>query len=151
MARSLMLLFRWLLCLVLCGLFLAAAVHKIAYPEEFAKAVFRYQMLPDGLINLAALYLPWLELICALTLLLYPRFRAAALVIILLLLIVFTGAQIANLIRGIDGTCGCLTTSETGKPISWMSIALNGGFIVANSVALWLDAVLRRPMADTGG
>ena len=56
--------------LFLGGVFIYASVDKILHPDDFAHAVYNYQILPNGLINLTALVLPWLELllgICLLT------------------------------------------------------------------------------------
>lgn len=49
--------------LILGGVFVFASFDKILHPASFAEAVYRYQILPDGLINLTAIVLPWLELI----------------------------------------------------------------------------------------
>jgi len=56
--------------LFLGRVFIYASVDKIFHPDDIARAVYNYQILPDGLINLTALVLPWLELllgICLLT------------------------------------------------------------------------------------
>jgi len=47
--------------LVMAGIFLYASIDKIAHPAAFAKDIYNYQILPDALINLTALLLPWLE------------------------------------------------------------------------------------------
>ena len=53
-----------ILCrIVLGGVFIYASIDKIMHPEEFAKAIGNYHVLPFGLENLLALTLPWLELI----------------------------------------------------------------------------------------
>nr|HPQ45334.1 MauE/DoxX family redox-associated membrane protein [Syntrophales bacterium] len=57
---------RWILGIV----FVYASIHKILYPAAFAKAVYLYQILPDWLVNLAALVLPWLELFLSVSLIL---------------------------------------------------------------------------------
>ena len=44
--------------IVLGAVFIAASYNKILDPEAFAVAIFRYQILPGVLINLAALALP---------------------------------------------------------------------------------------------
>ncbi len=55
--------------LILAGIFIYASLDKIAHPAAFAKDVYNYQILPDALINLTALVLPWLELFLGLCLL----------------------------------------------------------------------------------
>lgn len=49
--------------LILGGVFVFASVDKILHPAAFADAVYNYQILPDSLINVAAIILPWLELV----------------------------------------------------------------------------------------
>lgn len=45
------------------AVFIYASIDKIIHPEAFAKAIFNYQILPEALINLTAILLPWLELV----------------------------------------------------------------------------------------
>ena len=59
-------------------LFIYASIPKIADPAYFAAAVQNYQMIPDSLINVVAIILPWLEFVCGLLLLLGYWIRAAA-------------------------------------------------------------------------
>ena len=59
--------------------------YKILYPADFALAVYRFHLLPDFLVNAAALYFQWLEMVCAFCLLFIPRYRVAALWITLAL------------------------------------------------------------------
>ena len=49
--------------LILGGVFVFASIDKILHPAAFAEAVYNYQILPDNLINLTAIVLPWLELV----------------------------------------------------------------------------------------
>ena len=49
--------------LILGVIFIYASIDKIFHPAAFAEAVYNYQILPDALINLTAIVLPWLELI----------------------------------------------------------------------------------------
>ncbi|MEQ8161654.1 MAG: MauE/DoxX family redox-associated membrane protein, partial [Smithellaceae bacterium] len=55
-----------LVCRLALGfLFFYAGVGKIIAPQEFAVAIYNYQLLPDGAINLLAVVLPWLEVLLA--------------------------------------------------------------------------------------
>ena len=47
--------------IVLAAVFLAACMPKILAPDQFALAIFRYQMVPHDAINLLALFLPGLS------------------------------------------------------------------------------------------
>jgi len=47
-------------------IFLYAGLAKISYPAEFAESIASYQLVPywTRSINLLAVLMPWLELIC---------------------------------------------------------------------------------------
>jgi len=107
--------------LVLGAVFIYASIDKIAHPEAFAKDVYNYQILPDALINLTAIGLPWLELVIGIFLLI-GLFREGSVSIVTLLLIVFFSAVVFNLARGLDIHCGCFHTSAQGTdgaPMAW--------------------------------
>jgi uncharacterized membrane protein YphA (DoxX/SURF4 family) len=96
--------------LALGGIFVYASLDKIAHPGEFARIIANYAILPDFLVTLAALALPWVELVAGLCLVagLWPR--SAALLLSLLLLL-FTAALGVNALRGVSMSCGCFSTS----------------------------------------
>jgi len=107
--------------LILGAVFIYASLDKIAHPEAFAKDVYNYQILPDALISLTAMGLPWLELVIGIFLLI-GLFREGSVSIVTLLLIVFFGAMVFNLARGLDIHCGCFHTSAQGTdgaPMAW--------------------------------
>lgn len=90
-------------------IFIYASLDKIANPEAFAVAIRNYQILPESLVNLAALILPWLELVIG-ALMLANRWVPGALLWINILMIVFAGSLIFNILRGINVYCGCFST-----------------------------------------
>lgn len=96
--------------LVLGGIFIYASLDKIAHPQEFAKIITNYSILPDSLVTLPALVLPWLELLAGLALVSGLWVRSAAFLLSLLLL-VFILALGFNAWRGISMSCGCFSTS----------------------------------------
>ena len=120
----------------LAAVFLVAAWPKIEEPAAFALAIYRYQILPSGLINLAAVYLPWMELITAL-LLLAPRFRKGAALLILAMLILFTIAIALSLARGLNIACGCFTTDASAAHSSWFNLLRNGFLLILAGVMAW--------------
>jgi uncharacterized membrane protein YphA (DoxX/SURF4 family) len=87
-------------------LFIYASIPKIADPAYFATAIQNYQMVPDSLINMFAIILPWMELICGLLLLSGYWIRAAA-VLVGFLNLVFIIALTSAVLRGLDIDCGC--------------------------------------------
>jgi uncharacterized membrane protein YphA (DoxX/SURF4 family) len=54
----------WCVRLVLAAVLIYAALQKIWMPLEFARLIREYHILPEQLLNLAAVILPWLELVC---------------------------------------------------------------------------------------
>ena len=52
-----------ILALCIIGGLLLSGYHKLLYPADFALAVFRFHLLPDVLVNVVAIYIPWLETI----------------------------------------------------------------------------------------
>jgi uncharacterized membrane protein YphA (DoxX/SURF4 family) len=46
------------------GVLICAAFEKIWTPLEFARLLKEYQILPDQVLNLVAVLLPWVEIIC---------------------------------------------------------------------------------------
>lgn len=117
--------------------FLAAGWPKIADPAGFALAVYRYQVLPDMWINYTALFMPWLEVVTALALVLVPRLRTAAALLILGMLILFTTLIGLNMYRGIDIACGCFSTDPAVGHFGWLLIIRNSVLIVLTGLALW--------------
>ncbi|MFH1123609.1 MAG: MauE/DoxX family redox-associated membrane protein [Pseudomonadota bacterium] len=107
--------------LILGAVFIYASINKIAYPAAFAEAVYNYQILPDALINLTAIILPWVELILGVLLVLGIWLPGSVLLSNLLLLI-FLSALVFNLARGLDVQCGCFSTIQEGGnnvPAAW--------------------------------
>jgi putative oxidoreductase len=98
-------------------LFIAAALPKLADPPSFAHMIYNYRLLPGGLVNPLALFLPWFELLCGVALVLGIWSRSAAAAASLLLL-VFVTAISANLLRGNAIECGCFDVREAGKSVA---------------------------------
>jgi len=95
--------------LLLGAVFLYASFDKIANPGAFAKAVYNYQILPDSMVNLVAVILPWMELLLGVCLV-AGFWLPGASMISTGLLIVFVSAMAYNEIRGLDVHCGCFST-----------------------------------------
>lgn len=134
-----------LLRLFLGGVFIYASIDKIMNPDAFAKAVYNYRIMPDNLVNMTALVLPWLELIlglCLITGILLP----GASVTCTVLLTVFIGALAFNQIRGLDVHCGCFSTEASAGPASLWTVARDAGFLLASIVLTrWVFTVQPLP------
>jgi uncharacterized membrane protein YphA (DoxX/SURF4 family) len=56
----------WGCRLIVAVVLIFAAVQKIWMPLEFARLIREYHLLPDQVLNLVAVILPWLEIVCGL-------------------------------------------------------------------------------------
>jgi len=108
--RRVVLIFR----VVLGVVFVYASLDKIAHPEQFARIIYNYKILPDFLINVFAITLPWVELIAGVFLIL-GIFTESASLLICFMLMIFVIAISINLYRGVDLNCGCFSTDPAGK------------------------------------
>lgn len=108
--KRMMLLFR----VILGVTFVYASLDKIAHPEQFARIVYNYKILPEFLINVFAVTLPWVEFFTGLFLI-FGIFTESASLLISFLLVIFIVAISINLFRGIDLNCGCFSTNPAGK------------------------------------
>ena len=100
--------------IILGGVFIYASIDKIAHPYAFAKIIQNYQLVPDILVTLPAIVLPWLEMISGLFLV-AGIFRRASAVVLSALLLIFAVAITINLVRGITFDCGCFSTVTTAS------------------------------------
>lgn len=128
--------------LALGAIFVVAAWPKIADPPSFAHMIYNYRILPGGLVNLAALVMPWVELLAGLALILGVWTRAAR-TIIGLMLVVFMIAITYNLIRGNAIDCGCFNTADAGKTYEerirdmWFVLVRDTGMLLMVAQLRW--------------
>ncbi|MCX6996385.1 MAG: DoxX family protein [Kiritimatiellaeota bacterium] len=127
---------RWIVGLV----FLAACLPKLAAPQALALAIFRYHLLPHGMVNAAAILLPWLELTAAVALLLAPAYRRAAARLLLGLLAAFTAAIALDLHRGLDIACGCFSLAPGVGRAGAGSLLRNAVLMTLAALAIWTPA-----------
>ncbi len=107
------------------GLFVYAAATKLD-PAKLAMEVANYRLLPTGLVNLAAIALPFVELLAGAALVAGLRIRAAALTV-MGCLVVFIAAMSWAWAKGIDIECGCF---GKGTRIGFRAIAEDVGMFV---------------------
>ncbi len=130
-ARSLL----WtLLALAVGGLFVYAGALKAWDPVQFAIDVRNFHLLPYGLAVRLAFYLPWVEILCGLALIV-GRLRYGALAILTGLMVVFIGATISAHARGINLDCGCF--GSVSKGLSFTSHMLIDLALLGALAALW--------------
>jgi putative oxidoreductase len=99
---------------VLGTTFAYASIHKIIYPDQLAKIIYGYQIMPGWAVNLQSIFMPWMELSAGFALLLGLKIRGAA-VIIAGMLFAFICAISFNLIRGLEFDCGCFSFHHEKK------------------------------------
>ena len=101
---------------ILGAIFIYASWHKILDPEEFARSIFNYRILPAESVNLLAIVLPWMELVCG-CLLLLGLFTGGSVVVVSFMMTMFLVAIGSALVRGIDISCGCFS-SDGADPVN---------------------------------
>jgi uncharacterized membrane protein YphA (DoxX/SURF4 family) len=124
----------WIARVVAAGVFVVAAVPKVADLGAFAEDVAAYRVFPYWSVNAIAAIVPMIELVAAAALLGGLKRRAGAIVLGALTLGFI--ALIASVIaRGIDLQCGCfgrdVEAATVGWPQLWRDVALLGAIVVA--------------------
>jgi putative oxidoreductase len=122
---------RWLLGLI----FIASALGKIADPAGFAGSVAAYRLLPIYAVNVFALILPWVEVLVGLSLVNGVSFRSGAL-LATLLNIMFVGAVLSAMVRGLDIDCGCFTVAK--RKVGWVPILRDVAFLAMSIFVLFV-------------
>lgn len=92
--------------IVVGGIFLIAGLAKISDPVRFLLTLREFQLFPEMIIRFLAVYLPWLEFILGLFIILGILYRTSAL-FLAFLNAVFTLAILSVIIRGMEIDCGC--------------------------------------------
>jgi len=120
--------------LIIGVIFIWASIGKILDPESFAKAIFRYQLLPFGLVNILSIILPFLEFFMGIFLLAGIYKKGSSFLIIIFLLI-FTVALTSAYARGLNIDCGCFSLE---------SVSSKGDILVAifRDIAMLFGAII---------
>lgn len=126
--------------LYIAGLFLYAGLYKINYTAEFAESIASYRMVPFWGVNLLAIVMPWIELLCGILLITGIRSKTAA-VIIGGMLIMFTLGVLVNLVRQSPISCGCFST--VGDTISWRTFFRDLAWIIMTVHIFFYDTAFR--------
>lgn len=149
-----------LLRLALAGVFGFAAVVKLMDPQAFMLSIDSFGILPSHVVKPMGFFLPWIEIVCAVLLLIGWRSRPAGLVLWGVLM-VFIGAILSALFRGLVLECGCFgkfsLMCEPGA-IGLCSVYQNCLLASASVVVLFwgpgylsIDDPAGRPRADVDG
>jgi putative oxidoreductase len=120
--------------LLIAALFIYAGVLKAWDPLGFANDIDNYKLLPWSVGVRLAFFLPWLEVVCGLTIL-ARRYYHGSVSILVLLVSVFIAASIIAKARGIDVTCGCF--GHAGRNMSFAGHLALDFAILAALVVVW--------------
>ncbi len=125
--------------LLIGGLFIYASIYKVWDPASFAVSVRNYMILPPDYSNLAALTLPWIELVAGVFLILGIETKASAF-LTTGMLAVFFGAILYAYSIGLDIDCGCFSSSagSAGK-ISPYHIARDSMLLIISFLIIVVD------------
>ncbi|MCU0243526.1 MAG: DoxX family membrane protein [Acidobacteria bacterium] len=124
----------WVFRLVLGGLFIYAGAVKVVAPLDFAQDIRNYRLVGQSLSFIAAIVLPWLEILAGAALIVGVWRRGAALVVsgLLVFFIVLTAV---TMLRGLDVDCGCF--GSLSRKSGWGVILEDLGMLAMGLVLLF--------------
>jgi len=130
-----------IVALIVGGIFIYAGVIKAMDPVGFANDIDNYKILPWALTVRLAFYLPWLEILCGLAVILGLLYRGGLLILTMLISIFIIASVIAKA-RGLDITCGCF--GHASKYLSFFGHLTLDFVLLAVLVALWFTNRVQR-------
>lgn len=114
--------------IIVGGMFIVVGMGKLAQPQTFVEEIANYRMLPEILVNLMAVALPWIEVIAGILFIAGVRIRANATILGGLLIMFIAGVAVA-MMRGLDINCGCYSQIASQK-VGWPKILENTGLLL---------------------
>lgn len=127
--------------IVLGGLFIYAGLVKIVDPLSFAGNIFNYRLVGRSLSFIAAVYLPWLEVLAG-SFLVSGLLRRASAGIISALLTFFIILTLVTMARGIDVDCGCF--GALSRKTGWGVVVEDGLMLLMALRVLFVPPVRNR-------
>jgi uncharacterized membrane protein YphA (DoxX/SURF4 family) len=126
--------FRFTLGLV----FVYASIGKILDPKAFAENLLDYHIFSSAtLVRYLAVTLPWTEWICGIFLILGTFVRSVS-ILTTCMLVIFVGAMISALMRGLEIHCGCF--GSTHEIIGAFAL-LRDGLLLCISLAIMISKI----------
>jgi uncharacterized membrane protein YphA (DoxX/SURF4 family) len=92
--------------LLIGGILIYASIDKIVNPGEFAGVIDNYNIIPFGLENSMAIFLPWLEFTVGICLILGVFIDGASFLVIIMMMIFIIAITYA-ILSGYNIECGC--------------------------------------------
>ena len=115
--------------LILGLVFIYASYDKILDPEKFARNINYYHVVPFGLENSIAIFLPWLELFIGFGLIIGVFINGSAILsgglLCLFIIMIFQA-----ILRGFNIECGC--GLKEGDMVGWSKILENSVLLFAS-------------------
>jgi hypothetical protein len=118
--------------IVIGGIFIYAGAVKIVDPAEFARDIDNYKMLPWQMSVALGFYLPWVEILCGLALIVRVLYGGGVFILTALTL-VFIAITIIAKARGLDISCGCFGHASKYLSFAWhlvLDFLLLGGLLL---------------------
>jgi uncharacterized membrane protein YphA (DoxX/SURF4 family) len=134
----------WLLRIALGGLFIYAGASKLPDLEQFFGDVHHFGLTPWDVSMALAMFLPWVEIVAGLAVLVGRWLRNGGLLIVGALSLVFLVAIGSAWWRGLDLTCGCFGKEENATNFP-RHLALNAGMLLACVALAWIQSLRRKP------
>lgn len=119
---------------LLAGLFVYSAWHKILDPLSFQIKVNEYEILPAAWEAIFARVAPWVMMVSAGLLLLglLTRVGAGALALMLMSFMVAIGVNVYR-----DRVLGCGCFSEEGHQVGWLLVVQDFGLFLVSGYLVW--------------
>ena len=136
--------------MILGIIWVLASINKIQDPATFARAIDNYHVIPLGMENTIAIFLPWLELVIGLFLISGIMINGASFISSsLLFLFIILIAQ--AILRGFNIDCGC--GLKDGELVGWTKIVENiflllASYFVQIRKTFWLEPFSKSPLSD---
>jgi uncharacterized membrane protein YphA (DoxX/SURF4 family) len=130
--------FELVLRLGLGGLFIYAGAAKLPDLEDFFWDVHHFALTSWDTSMVLAMFLPWLEIVAGLALII-RKFHGGALLILTGLSALFLAAIGSAWWRGLDITCGCFGKEENATNFA-KHLVLNGAMLTSCVVLAWMQS-----------
>ena len=126
----------WGLRLCLGSIFIVASWHKIVSPDQFATILYGYAVFPPQIINVLAIVMPFVELVCGVTLI-TGLLKRSGLLLINAMLAGFIFLISFNLIRGHEFDCGCFSVAAQGGSLPLFYTLIRDVLLLAAGLFVW--------------
>ncbi|MBK8981502.1 MAG: DoxX family membrane protein [Ignavibacteria bacterium] len=132
--------FLFLLRLILGVVFIYASLDKLYNQEEFSRAIYNYKFFPEIFINIFAIVVPYLEIICGILIITGIYLRGSSLIITLMLFF-FIIALTQAYIRGLDISCGCFSLETVSNKSDILQRIIEDILLIIASIIVFIQSI----------